>query len=166
MVGGHYGADVTQGMTITQERADELLKNDIVVYENHVNNICSYLDLNQNQYDALVSFTYNCGSGSLLQLTKNKTRTLLQISEHIEAYNKGAGGVILAGLVRRRKEEKELFLTPIKEEKEMFDDENKALDYLVEKGRISDKEYWKAALIVVKNLKYLIIKWANDIFGK
>ena len=47
----------------------------------------------------------------------------------------------------------------------MFTDEQKALDYLVEQGRITDKEYWQNALKVVKNLNYLIIKWANDIKG-
>ena len=41
--------------------------------------------------------------------------------------------------------------------------EYEALDYLVEKGRISDKEYWLKALDVVNNLKWLIIKWANDV---
>lgn len=51
------------------------------------------------------------------------------------------------------------------EETEMFTDEQKALDYLVEQGRITDKEYWQNALKVVKNLNYLIIKWANDIKG-
>lgn len=52
------------------------------------------------------------------------------------------------------------------EARAMFDDEYKALDYLVEKGKISDKDYWISALKVVKNLKYLIIKFANEIFGK
>jgi len=52
------------------------------------------------------------------------------------------------------------------EEKKMFDDEYKALDYLVEKGKITDKDYWTCALKVVKNLKFLIIKYANDILGK
>lgn len=42
-------------------------------------------------------------------------------------------------------------------------DENQALDYLVQKGRITDKEYWQKALLVVKNLNFLIIKWANDV---
>lgn len=112
---GHYGADVTQGMMITQERADELLKSDLTVYEAHVNRICNYLDLNQNQFDALVSFTYNCGSGNLLKLTKSQSRTCQEIAEHIEAYNKGANNQVLAGLVRRRKEEKDLFLKEVEQ---------------------------------------------------
>lgn len=47
----------------------------------------------------------------------------------------------------------------------MFEDgqEFEALDYLVDKGRITDKDYWKKTLDVVKNQKWLIIKWANDV---
>ena len=118
--GGHYGADVKKGMTITQEQADELLKKDIVVYENHVNNTCAYLNLNQNQFDALVSFTYNCGVGNLQKLTGYKTRTASQIAEHIEAYNKGAGGTVLAGLVKRRREERELYIKPALKEEDIM----------------------------------------------
>lgn len=109
---GHYGPDVIEGMTITQENADGLLEVDVQAFSNEVNKTCSYLNLNQNEFDALVSFTYNCGAGNLLRLTASKTRTKEEIAEHITAYTKGAGGVTLAGLVKRRKEEKELFLTP------------------------------------------------------
>lgn len=47
----------------------------------------------------------------------------------------------------------------------MFKDgqEYEALDFLVDKGRITDKEYWKKTLDVVKNQKWIIIKWANDV---
>lgn len=108
---GHYGADVKQGQTITQAQADQMLKNDMVQYENAVNSTCTYLNLNQNQFDALVSFTYNCGSGNLKQLTANGTRNISQIAEKILLYNKGANGQALPGLVRRRAEEQKLFLT-------------------------------------------------------
>lgn len=46
---------------------------------------------------------------------------------------------------------------------EMFVNEEKALDYLEEKGRITNKDFWLKALSVVKNLNFLIIKWANDV---
>ena len=116
---GHYGADVVQNMIITQGEADDMLVRDLVKYEADVERICGYLKLNQNQFDALVSFTYNCGEGNLLKLTKSQTRTAKEISEHIEAYNKEANGQVLPGLVKRRAEEKELFLTPVKEDKPM-----------------------------------------------
>ena len=41
--------------------------------------------------------------------------------------------------------------------------EYQALDYLVEKGRITDKEFWLKAITVVKNQNWNIIKWANDV---
>lgn len=41
--------------------------------------------------------------------------------------------------------------------------EYEALDYLVAQGRITDKEYWKKALEIVNNLKWIIINWANDV---
>lgn len=56
------------------------------------------------------------------------------------------------------------FLFRVKETKiDMFVDEEKALDFLVEKQRITNKEYWQKALSVTKNLNFLIIKWANDV---
>lgn len=106
---GHYGPDVTQGMTITQARADELLLQDVESSVNAVNNpaYCPVTEtLTQNQFDALVSFTFNCGAGNLKTLCKN--RTTAQIASMIPAYNK-AGGKVLNGLVRRRAAEVELF---------------------------------------------------------
>ena len=106
---GHYGADVTEGMTITQEQADALLVKDCAGSVAAVNNpkYCPITDeLNQNQFDALVSFTFNCGSGGLQTLCKN--RTAAEIAEKMLLYNKG-GGKVLPGLVRRRKAEQELF---------------------------------------------------------
>lgn len=140
---GHYGEDVKQGMTITQAQADEMLLNDLKVYEAHVRRMCNYLDLNQNQFDALVSFTYNCGSGNLIKLTKNQTRTTKEIAEHIEAYNKGANNMVLAGLVKRRKEEKELFLREVEQmadlpEINIVDKEQKIKDIMNIESRTID----------------------------
>ena len=103
---GHYGPDVKRGMKITQAEADQLLKNDLKTYEGYVEKYCSGLSLNDNQFAALVSFTYNCGAGSLQTLVKG--RTVEQISNALLLYNK-AGGNVLAGLVRRRKAEQALF---------------------------------------------------------
>ena len=89
---GHT-AGVYSGMKITQQQADEFLKQDLVVYENHVNNLNR--PFNQNEFDALVSFCYNA-----------------QIADALLLYNKG-GGKVLQGLVNRRKAERELFLKPV-----------------------------------------------------
>ena len=103
---GHYGSDVLPNMVISQAQAEELLKQDLVKYENSVNGLG--LKLNQNQFDALVSFAYNCGSGNLKRLTRG--RTLQQIADAMLSYNKGSGQV-LPGLTKRRQAEQALFLS-------------------------------------------------------
>ncbi|MEO2261164.1 lysozyme [Paenibacillus amylolyticus] len=109
---GHYGADVKKGMIITQAQADAMLVTDLAKYEAYVNNP-SYVPvtdkLNQNQFDALTSFCYNCGAGNLKQLCTG--RTVDQIAANITKYNK-AGGNVLNGLVRRRQVELDLFNKP------------------------------------------------------
>ena len=101
---GHYGADVRQGMTITQAQADAFLKKDCAASVKAVNALGK--PFNQNQFDALVSFCYNCGSGNLKSLCNG--RTIDQIGDKIILYNK-AGGKVLNGLVKRRKEEQTLY---------------------------------------------------------
>lgn len=106
---GHYGSDVTAGMKITKEQAEKLLLKDCKKAIKNVNSFMSKYNFNQNQFDALVSFAFNVGS--INQLTASGTRTLEQISSKITAYNK-SGGRVIAGLVKRRAKEKELFDTP------------------------------------------------------
>ena len=102
---GHYGADVTADMTITEEQAETLLSQDLVKYERAV--IALGRNFNQNQFDALVSFTYNCGAANLKRLVANRNNA--QIAEAILLYNR-AGGKVLNGLIRRRAQERALFL--------------------------------------------------------
>jgi len=97
---------VKMGDTITQEQADGLLRDDLVIYEGKVAKYDDKYHWNQNQFDALVSFAYNIGS--IDQLTSNGRRSIKTISDKILEYNK-AGGKKLEGLVRRRKAEKALF---------------------------------------------------------
>lgn len=108
-IGWGHTAGVKEGDVITQEQAEQLFLKDMKIYESHVNKLVAH-KLNQNQFDALVSFCYNCGAGNLQKLTKNKT--LEQIGQNILLYNKSRGKV-LNGLVRRRNEEQKLFLTPV-----------------------------------------------------
>lgn len=102
---GHYGADVKQGMKITHAQAEAYLIADLVKFEKSVNALS--LTLTQNQFDALVSFTYNCGSFNLKKLVAG--RNLREIADALLLYNK-AGGKELKGLTKRRKEERTLFL--------------------------------------------------------
>lgn len=110
---GHYGEDVKKGQRITQAEADAMLVKDLAKYESYVNNK-AYVpltdQLNQNQFDALVSFCYNCGQGNLKSLCEN--RTLSQIAASIPKYNKSSG-TVLKGLVRRRQAEVDLFNTKV-----------------------------------------------------
>lgn len=108
---GHYGPDVSKDMIISEEQAYELFRTDVKRFENYVNNLG--LDLNQNQFDALVSFAYNCGPGNLKKLVTG--RTLPEIADAFLLYNK-AGGKVYNGLTRRRNSERELFLKDIEED--------------------------------------------------
>lgn len=105
-IGYGHTEGVKEGQSITQEKADIYLTLDLEKYEGYVE--ATNLQLNQNQFDALVSFTYNCGHGNLKTLIKN--RSLQQIAEALLLYNK-ANGKVLAGLTRRREAERELFLS-------------------------------------------------------
>lgn len=110
-IGFGHTDGVKMGQTITQTQADAFLKADCACAEKSVNSYSKY-NWNQNQFDALVSFTFNCGSGNLKTLLNNGQRTIEEISAKITAYNK-AGGKVLQGLVNRRAVEKELFDKPI-----------------------------------------------------
>ena len=102
---GHTG-NVKSGTKITKKEAETLLLNDLRTFEKGVNALP--YKLTQNQFDALVSFSFNCGLGNLKKLTANNTRTLKEISNALILYNK-ANGKVLAGLTRRRKAEQQLF---------------------------------------------------------
>lgn len=106
---GHYGADVKQGMTITEAQAEAYLRQDVAEAEAAVNKYSGY-GWNQNQFDALVSFAYNVGS--IDGLTNNGKRSVAEISAKLPEYVY-SGGVKLEGLVRRRAAEKALFDTPV-----------------------------------------------------
>lgn len=101
------GNKVKIGDKITLPQAMELFESLLLRYEQTVlNNI--KVALNQNQFDALVSFCWNCGSSKTLFSLVN------QKSEHvydwwISHYVLG-GGKVLNGLVRRRKAEATLFV--------------------------------------------------------
>lgn len=105
-IGYGHTAGVTVGQVITQIQADNMLKSDMKKYEKYVTDNVK-LDLNENQFSALVSFCYNCGVGNLRTLVKGRNHA--QIAEAILLYNKSKGQV-LKGLVRRREAERKLFL--------------------------------------------------------
>lgn len=116
---GHHG-DVKEGDTITQAKAEELLIQDLVKrYEPSVNKYDPVYNFNQNEFDALVSFCYNCGAGNLRQLLKNGQATREQIRASLPKYNK-AGGMVLKGLVKRRNAELSLFNEPVSQKSDAY----------------------------------------------
>lgn len=106
------GRSVAAGMVITQEVADSLLGSGIVQYEKEVTGLLK-VDVNQNQFDALVDFAYNLGpralKGSTL-LKKLNAGDYAGAAEEFSKWNK-AGGKVLKGLVARRAAERTLFLS-------------------------------------------------------
>ena len=99
---GHI-KNVHMGMTITQEQAIEFLKEDLAEAENAVEHYVN-VDINQDQFDALVSWVFNLGSGNLSASTMLKrinAKEWQDVPYQIQRWNK-AGGKVLKGLVRRR----------------------------------------------------------------
>lgn len=113
-IGWGHTSGVYEGQVITQEEADRLFLEDVKVYSNAVDKYLDRFNFTQNQFDALTSFTYNCGVGSLANVM-SCCNTKQEIAEECKLYNKGAG-VVLPGLVRRREEEYQLFISDIKNE--------------------------------------------------
>lgn len=108
---GHTGSDVSNGMEISQEKAENMLKMDLVVHCNNVAKLVK-VPLNQNQFDALVSFEYNVGYGALSTSTLLRLLNQGKYTEASKQFERWvyAGGKPLEGLKRRRKAEKELFI--------------------------------------------------------
>ena len=109
---GHTGSTVHQGLKISQSEADSLLKTDLIIHCNNVSKLVK-VPLNQNQFDALVSLEYNIGYGNFSRSTLLKllnAKNYKDAAEQFAVWRLG-GGKILPGLVRRRKAEKDLFLS-------------------------------------------------------
>lgn len=107
-IGYGHTAGVRKGQKITKSQALKFLQSDLKTAEKYVNKYVDKYHLNQRQYNALVSFTFNCGGGNLNLLTNYGSRSKEEVGEKILRYTK-SGGVELKGLVRRRKAEHILF---------------------------------------------------------
>lgn len=109
-IGYGHTKGVRMGDTITPDQADKFLREDLADAEKAVNS--QSLKINQNQYDALVCFTFNVGVGNfgkstLLKKVKANADDPA-IRNEFARWNKG-GGKVLPGLTRRRKEEADLY---------------------------------------------------------
>ena len=106
------GEKIAPGTVITEDTAIGLLLEELTHFEQIVNQVV-LVELNQNQFDALISWVYNLGEGNL------KSSTLLRklnsgdfegAAAEFPKWNR-AGGQVLAGLTRRRLAEQALFVS-------------------------------------------------------
>lgn len=115
-----YGHTETAGpnQKISEREAEELLKRDLEPRERAVGDLTS-VPLNQNEFDALVSFVYNVGVNAYRNSTARKRLNRgdrVGAAEALTWFNKATiGGVLreVNGLKRRRAAEQALFLTPV-----------------------------------------------------
>lgn len=103
---------VVPGLQITRDQADQILSSDLARVEAQVANMVK-TPLNQNQFDALVSFTFNLGPRPNSTLIKKINANDFQgAADEFAKWNR-AGGKVLLGLTRRRAAERQLFLKPV-----------------------------------------------------
>lgn len=111
-IGYGHTAGVKPGIVISEAQAEEYLKADLIAFERYLNGLG--LALNQNQFDALVSFIYNVGTGNFSNSTLlRKVRANPQENSIMDeflrwVYSKGR---VLPGLQRRRLAEMKLYFS-------------------------------------------------------
>lgn len=106
-------AEFPVGKKITRATSREYLKADLARFETCVNSQVN-VPITQNQFDALVSFAFNVGEKNFKRssvLRNLNNRQFAKAADSLLAWNRSKGRV-LPGLVRRRKAERALFLTP------------------------------------------------------
>ncbi len=121
-IGWGHTRNVKRDQVITAEKAEAFFRDDIFPIEEGLNRLG--LDLNQNQFDALVSFVFNVGwenfsESTLLrriQADTNHRDIPVQFARWNKITDKKTGRKKVSnGLVRRRKAEADLYMTPVKE---------------------------------------------------
>jgi len=112
---GHTGADVREGMVITEAQADDLLARDLERFETGVNALAGRCT--QGQFDSLVSFSFNLGLQALLKSTllkKHKAGDYAAAAEQFLSWNKyRKNGQLVpsAGLTARRAAERAMYVS-------------------------------------------------------
>jgi lysozyme len=108
----HHPPKFKSGEIWSQQKCDDVFAGDMMKFEKDVKRLVT-VPLNQNQFDALVSFAYNCGAGNLGKSTllkKVNAGDFEGAAKEFAKWNKG-GGKVLAGLTKRRAAEAKLFST-------------------------------------------------------
>ena len=109
-IGYGHTKDVYEGQLVIKKTCDKLLEEDLDEFESYVNKLVK-VELNQNQFDALVAWTFNLGPTNLNESTmlrKLNYGDYESVPDEMRRWNK-AGGEVLNGLVRRRDAEANLF---------------------------------------------------------
>lgn len=107
---GSTGKHVKPGLTITEGEAEALLRRDVYRFEDAVNKLVR-VEINQDQFDALVSISYNIGVTAISRSTLMKKVNAMEFdSAKLEfARWAKANGKTMPGLARRRSAEARLF---------------------------------------------------------
>jgi lysozyme len=107
---GHTGSGVASGLTITQDQAIDLLTSDVAASAAYVNAAVT-VELQQNEFDALVDFVFNLGRGAFAGSTLLKNLNAGQFDAAATQFDlwDHAGGQVVAGLLRRRQAEQAMF---------------------------------------------------------
>lgn len=107
---GHTGRGVVEGMTVNDAEAEMLLLADLEDAVRCVN-LRVTAEISQSQFDALVDFCFNAGRGNFSQSTLLRKVNAEDFDGAAAQFGLWvhAGGEVVAGLVRRRKAEAELF---------------------------------------------------------
>lgn len=108
-IGYGHTTGVRMGDKINKETAELLLEDDLAPVMLKLSSYNSTYKWNVNEYNALLSFGYNLGSGAIDQVTNKGKRSKTEIAEKMLLYY-NAGGKKLDGLVKRRKAEHDLFI--------------------------------------------------------
>lgn len=110
---GHTGPEVHKGQVITQAEADRILVADLAKFEKGIGAFIGTAHTTENQFAAMVALAFNIGVGAFGKSSvlrhHNQGNTELA-AESFLLWNK-AGGAVLPGLNRRRKAERELYLS-------------------------------------------------------
>jgi len=109
-IGYGHTKEVSEGMRITKDQAEHMLTEELKEFEGYINNYV-FVDLEQNQFDALTSWVYNLGPTNLRNSTMLKVLNAGKYTEvpyQMKRWNR-AGGRVSKGLTRRREAEARLF---------------------------------------------------------
>lgn len=107
---GHTGSEVHQGMTISQQEADEMLEHDVDKVAVQVSRLVN-VDMTQHEFDALVCFVFNVGIGNFAKSTMLKKLNSGDFAGAAAEFPKWdrAAGKEMPGLLARREAEEGLF---------------------------------------------------------